>query len=159
MTGSALMAVLGTLGILYATGIVPPLNRQALVRNLGRQVMPFDLDQTTHNFKTTDTGGIETVIAKDPTNTEQIALIQAHLQHETMRFRTGDFSDPTAIHGVDMPGLGELAAGTANIQFNYTALPNGAQITYDTQDPRLVRALHHWFAAQLSDHGHDATGQ
>jgi len=159
VTGSALLSVLGTLGSLYAAGILPPLNRQAAVRDLGRQIMPFDLDQTTHNFKTTDTGGIEMVIAKDPTNTEQIALIQTHLQHEIMRFRTGDFSDPTAIHGADMPGVSELAAGATNIQFNYTALSNGAQITYTTQDPRLIQALHRWFAAQLSDHGHDATGQ
>ena len=156
VSGSILLAIDGTLGILYAAGILAPLNRQAVVRDLGRHVMPFDLDQTTHVFKTTDTGGIETVIAKDPANTEQIALIQQHLQHEAMRFRTGDFSDPTAIHGADMPGVSELVAGATYIQFSYTALPNGAQISYETPDPRLIQALHRWFAAQLSDHGHGA---
>jgi hypothetical protein len=40
-----------------------------------------------------------------------------------------------------------------------TALPNGAQITYTTQDAHLVTALHQWFGAQLSDHGHDTMSQ
>jgi hypothetical protein len=58
-----------------------------------------------------------------------------------------------------MPGLKELAAGAANITFSYAALPAGAQISYETTDPRLIDALHRWFAAQLADHGHDAMGQ
>ena len=41
----------------------------------------------------------------------------------------------------------------------YAALPNGAQISYETTDLRLIDALHRWFAAQLADHGHDAMGQ
>lgn len=40
----------------------------------------------------------------------------------------------------------------------YTPLPDGAQIQYATQDPGLIMALHQWFAAQLSDHGHHAVG-
>jgi hypothetical protein len=121
--------------------------------------MPFDLDRTIHVFKTTDTGGIETVIVKDAADSEQIALIQQHLQHEAMQFRAGDFGDPASIHGTGMPGLTELAAGAAKITFSYVALPNGAQIAYETTDPHLIDALHRWYAAQLADHGHDAMGQ
>jgi hypothetical protein len=55
-----------------------------------------------------------------------------------------------------MPGLRDLVAGAAKISVEYTALPNGAQIAYITQDPQLITALHQWFDAQLSDHGHDA---
>src|SRR6266496_3870596 len=113
--------------------------------------MPFDLDRTTHVFKTTDTGGIETVIAKDAADSEQIALIQQHLQHEAMQFRAGDFGAPATIHGATMPGLSELAAGAANMTFSYAALSDGAQISYATNDPILVDALHRWFAAQLAD--------
>jgi hypothetical protein len=76
-----------------------------------------------------------------------------------MQFRAGDFGDPATIHGMGMPGLTELAAGAMKITFSYAALPNGAQITYETKDPRLIDALHRWFAAQLADHGHDAMNQ
>jgi hypothetical protein len=157
--GCMLIGVLITLGVLAATGMLAGANRQAMVHEQGNAVMPFDLDQTTHVFKTTDTGGIETVITKDPADSQQIALIQQHLQHEVLRFRDGDFGDPATIHSTGMPGLKELAAGAAKITFSYAALPNGAQISYATNDPRLVDALHRWFAAQLADHGHDAMGQ
>ena len=157
--GCMLIGILITLGVLVATGMLAGANRQAMVHEQGSAVMPFDLNRTTHVFKTTETGGVETVIAKDAVDSEQIALIQQHLQHEAMRFREGDFGDPVTIHGATMPGLAELTADAANITFSYAAIPNGAQISYETNDPRLVDALHRWFAAQLADHGHDAMGQ
>ncbi|MDQ2996154.1 MAG: hypothetical protein M3R61_03735 [Chloroflexota bacterium] len=154
-----LIGILVTLGVLANISMRAGTNRQAMIHEQGSSVMPFDLDRTTHVFKTTETGGIEKVIAKDAADSEQIALIQQHLEHEVLRFREGSFSDPAAIHGATMPGLTELAAGAAKITFSYAALPNGAQISYETKDPRMVDALHRWFAAQLADHGHDALGQ
>jgi hypothetical protein len=56
-----------------------------------------------------------------------------------------------------MPGLAELrAAPLGRIAMTYRELPAGAEIVYTTADPALVTALHRWFAAQLTDHGHDA---
>jgi len=57
-----------------------------------------------------------------------------------------------------MPGLAELKAEAKQIEVRYSALPDGAQIRYTTKDPKLVAALHRWFDAQLSDHGHHASG-
>jgi hypothetical protein len=154
-----LIGILITLSVLAATGMLARANRQAMIHEQGSAFMPFDLDRTTHVFKSTEIGGIETVIAKDPADSQQIGLIQQHLEHQTMRFRDGDFGDPASIHGTGMPGLAELAAGASKFTFSYAALPNGAQINYETNDPRLIDALHRWFAAQLADHGHDAMGQ
>jgi len=84
-------------------------------------------------------------------------LIQSHRKEESEKFRKGDFSDPAKIHGEDMPGLAELKTGAQKIAVRYTALPDGAQIRYSTKDPKIVTALHQWFTAQLSDHGHHAT--
>jgi hypothetical protein len=56
-----------------------------------------------------------------------------------------------------MPGVKELARGAAQIKMEYTALSNGAQITFTTRDLQLITAIHRWFGAQLSDHGADAT--
>ena len=154
--GSVLVAVLATLSVLYAIGALTISNRQVIVRDRGTQIMPFDLEQTSHIFTPTSTGGVEKVIAKDPNNTEQIRLIQEHLRYEATQFSTGDFSDPAVIHDERMPGLAKLKAGATNIQFTYAPLPDGAQITYTTQDPTLITAIHDWFAAQLADHGRDA---
>jgi len=156
--GSVLLAVLGTLGVLSWAGwlAIPQTDRQATVHGMGSQVMPFDLSETQHVFEMTESGGVQQVIANDPADEAQIALIQQHLQHETMRFSGGDFSDPTSLHGGDLPGVEELAIGVAQVEIAYTSLPNGAQITFTTQDLRLITAIHRWFGAQLSDHGSDA---
>jgi hypothetical protein len=145
-------------GLLASTGVGGAPTRQEEVATRGAQVMPFDLAQTMHVFQPLEDGGRQTVTAKDPANSQQIALIQTHLQEEAAKFRQGDFSDPATIHGEDMPGLAALQAGARQIEIQYTPLPNGAQIQYTTQDPGLIMALHQWFAAQLSDHGHHAVG-
>src|SRR5437867_935236 len=104
-----------------------------MVHEMGAQVMPFDLSQTTHIFEMTESGGVQQVIAKDPGEATQIALIQQHIQHEAMLFSAGDFSDPSSLHGDTMPGVKELSAAAAQVKIEYTALANGAQITFTTQ--------------------------
>jgi hypothetical protein len=137
--------------------LIQPESRQEHIHHMGSGVMPFDLSKTTHVFQMTEEGGIQRVLAKDPADAKQIALVRQHLQHESERFQKGDFSDPAALHGEEMPGLRELAAGAARLTVTYASLPNGAEITFATQDIRLVTAVHQWFGAQLSEHGADAT--
>lgn len=131
-------------------------DRQAVVEARGAHVMPFDQAATTHGFAKTADGGIETVTANDASDTSQVALIRMHLQHEAQLFTSGDFSDPAAIHGMNMPGLAELERGAGHISFTYAEAPGGATITYQTADAGLVAALHTWFDAQITDHGQHA---
>lgn len=156
---STLLAILVTLGVLYWADrlTLPEANNQVMVRDMGSQVMPFDLDETTHIFEMTEGGGIQQVVAKNPDDSAQIALIQQHIQHEAILFSSGNFSDPTSLHGTEMPGVKDLAAGIETVEIEYANLPNGAQISFTTQDLGLITALHRWFGAQLSDHGADAT--
>jgi hypothetical protein len=128
-------------------------DRQSEVAARGAQVMSFDLTRTSHTFTDLADGGRESVVANDPSDAQQVALIRMHLQSEAQKFSSGNFSDPAEIHGNDMPGLAQLQAGYTSIQFQYEALPNGAAITYRTANPALVQAIHTWFAAQRSDHG------
>ena len=131
--------------------------RQTMVHEMGSQVMPFDLGKTQHIFQMTESGGIQLVVVKNMKDTDQISLIRQHLMHETMRFQSGDFSDPTSLHGASMPGISELSKGAAKIRIKYSEVPEGAQITFQTDDIHLITAIHRWFGAQLSDHGSDAT--
>lgn len=127
--------------------------RQAEVADRGTDVMPFDLDATTHRFDPTDTGLVQTVVADDPDDATQVALIRTHLAEEADRFRQGDFGDPAAIHGADMPGLAELEAGADAVAIALDDLPDGGRLSYTTDDPALVDALHRWAEAQTMDHG------
>jgi len=127
--------------------------RQVEVASKGAEVMPFDLEKTTHIFEKLDNGGLQQVLVDESGGTEQVALIRQHLAEEAERFAQGNFHDPSMIHGEAMPGLHELAMGAADIQIEYSEIPEGGQILYSTDKPDLVQAIHAWFDAQLSDHG------
>lgn len=131
--------------------------RQTDVAALGAEVMPFDLDATTHVFAKTENGGLQTVVA-DSDDAEQIELIRMHLGEEAERFSRGDFHDPEMIHGADMPGLHTLVMGAERIEITYAEVERGAEIRYETDETPLVEAIHAWFDAQVADHGEHAQG-
>jgi hypothetical protein len=128
-------------------------DRQKVVAQRGQTVMPFDLEQTTHRFTPTATGGTQDVVADQRGDAEQVDLIRAHLRKEAQAFSRGDFSDPARIHGADMPGLAELQDDYDRFEVRYEERADGATLTYTTEDSALVDALHSWFEAQLGDHG------
>ncbi len=129
--------------------------KQAQVVERGRSVMPFDIDRSMHHFEKTPSGGVQRVVSTDR-DPQQISLIREHLKAEAERFARGDFSDPSTIHGPEMPGLKTLAAGAGRIDIRYAEIPGGAQISYDSVDSSVVSAIHRWFDAQLQEHGHHA---
>jgi len=132
-------------------------DRELEVAERGHQVMPFDLDRSTHVFEAQSFGGIQQVVSDD-NDPQQIQLIQSHLETEVELFQIGDFSDPAFIHGEDMPGLAELQAGYKSIEVVYEPLSDGGKITYAAKDAELILAIQAWFEAQLADHGAHATG-
>lgn len=127
------------------------------VAERGAHVMPFDLEKTLHIFTKTSRGGLQQVVAKDASDSEQIGLIRRHLSQIARDFRDGNFSAPTRIHGEAMPGLADLkAAQPGQIRIEYRERADGAQISYATASPRLAAAIHQWFDAQLRDHARHA---
>ena len=130
--------------------------QQQHVHDMSHSVMPFDVAKTVHIFKMTESGGMERVVVKDKSDTDQVLLIQQHLRKEADRFQHGDYSDPAMLHGSNMPGLKELQLGAKGVKVSYSALADGAEIAFKTTDPHLLTAIHRWFGAQLSEHGSDA---
>jgi hypothetical protein len=129
-------------------------SRQEAVRERSADVMPFDMNATTHIFTKTPEGGVQRVVVKSPEDTKQAALIRGHLKEIADRFARGDFGAPTDVHGAEMPGLAALkAAVPGELHVHYRDLQSGAEIQYSSRDPKLVSALHEWFDAQLADHG------
>jgi hypothetical protein len=161
MSRRAFAAAMGLIGMIGSVaGCAAPAgdaSRQATVASRGAEVMPFDLNATTHTFTKTEAGGRQVVTAHDPNDRTQIDLIRQHLQAERANFANGNFSDPARIHGMDMPGVSELSAGYARITVTYAERPDGAELTYTTEDAALVAAIHAWFDRQLMDHGTHAT--
>jgi hypothetical protein len=44
----------------------------------------------------------------------------------------------------------------SNIDIRFETREDGARLTYTTDDPQLIAALHRWGDAQVSDHGDHA---
>ncbi|VVD92955.1 membrane associated protein [Pandoraea communis] len=142
--------------VLSPSAVADDTARRTDVSRHGAEVMPFSLAATTHIFAKTVDGGIQQVVTKhhDP---KQVALIREHLAIIARQFSAGDFEAPEQIHGIDMPGLAALrTAKPGELKIDYRDLPDGGEIVFRTEAPRLITALHEWFDAQLSDHGRDA---
>lgn len=123
------------------------------VKQRTQQIVPYSEEQTLQMFTKTVHGGVQHVVVKSAENTEQIKLIQAHLQKMVENFSKGDFSETAQMHGDNMAGLAQLKmAKPYDIKYEYKALPKGAQIHYSTEEPKFAQALHEWFDAQTSDH-------
>lgn len=139
-------------GTALADATAAPSAHEAMVERGSKEVMPFDLNRTMHVFEPTADGGVQTVMVHDG-DPHQVALVRSHLRKEAAAFARGNYSDPATIHGATMPGLAQLRAGTVRMVVRYSDSINGASITYKTSDPALIAAIHHWFAAQVKDHG------
>ncbi len=130
--------------------------RRHMVHSRSSLVMPFDMSKVTHYFLDMKSGGVLKIKAKDSKDTTQINLIREHLQKEHDLFSNGNFSDPKALHGKNMPGTGILSKSKEKFKVNYKVLSDGAQLTFISEDQAVIKAFHEWFAAQLRDHGRDA---
>lgn len=137
-------------------GADPAASRQDRVRAAGSQVMPFALDQTLHTFDKTADGGIQRVRVRDNAP-EQVAAIRSHLSEIAAAFAARDFAKPAHVHGAGMPGLAQMqSAAPGELDVRYRDVDGGAEITYVGHTAGVIDAVHHWFDAQLSDHGRDA---
>ncbi len=155
----SVIAKLAVLALVFFQGGVFAETSQERGHRMSYHVMPFEMSKTVHVFEMTETGGIQRVLARDPDDADQIALIRQHLKHEAERFRNGDYSDPATLHGADMPGLAELQANPSGVEVTYSELAAGAQLSFQTDDLQLLTAVHRWFGAQLSEHGDDARAE
>jgi hypothetical protein len=90
---------LTVLAVLAACRPAGPTDRQAEVAERGSRIMPFDLDAATHRFDPDPDGLTQTVVADDPSDSDQVALVREHVRDEADRFARGDFDDPAHIHG------------------------------------------------------------
>lgn len=131
---------------------LPRSPRQAQVEQRSTGVMPFDMNRTMHMFTPSKNGGVQTVMSTDG-DPHQIGLIRSHLRKEARAFARGNYADPASIHGMNMPGLAQMRAGTRHIAVRYANSENGGTITFATSDSSLIAAIHRWFAAQVNDHG------
>jgi len=145
---AALVAVGGT-----ASAAPPP--AQAVIEQRSERVMPFDMKRSTHMFRPTPSGGVQTVVSTDG-DRKQVALVRAHLRSIASSFARGDFADPVRIHGASAPGLAALRRDWRHLRVSYADVRNGGAVTFGSTEPTVISAIHAFFAMQVRDHGQHA---
>ncbi len=156
VAGIAVLSFIVALGALYAVGSRSKRNRAGNAESSNSETRPFDTRKAKQIFQLLLNGGLQTVVIIDTADQEQIVLIQARLKDQAEKFQKGDFSDSVMIHGNDMPGLAEMQLGVKQITIRYDPLSDGGQISYSTANPELVKSIHRWLMAQLSDQSKNA---
>ena len=151
VAGIAVLSFVVALGILYALGSKSRRGRSGDAESLNAEVKPFDPRKTKQMFQLLLDGGLQTVVIVNPADDEQIVLIQRRLRRQAESFQKGDFSDVLVTPGTEMPGVAEMQLGVKQITIRYEPLSDGGQISYSSANPELVKSIHRWLMAQLSE--------
>jgi hypothetical protein len=140
------------LTLAWCIGTAAAQNAGVVQRGESHDGMGFSQTTTTHHFYLTRTGGTIQVTAKDPKNTEQIAMVQMHLKHIVGRFSAGDFSIPHFVHDTNPPGADTMRRLRSSIRYTSEALENGGSIKIETDSPEALAAIHDFLRFQIKDH-------
>lgn len=120
---------------------------------LGRaaEVMNLDAALLTYQVAPNDRGGSVTVEVNSDFEFEEIGKLHKYLREQQARFREGDFGAERRIHGDDTPGLDALERGHDRLMVSYVDLPTGGTLTFRSDDPELVAAVHEWLNRVVID--------
>ena len=124
----------------------------AAVDARGGHVMGFDQQRTVHHFRLYADGGAIDVGVRDPVHTADRTAIRQHLPHVAMLFADGRFDLPMLVHGVDVPGTGDLARLRTAVTYTYVETPAGGRVDIVTRHPDALAAVHRFLAFQIADH-------
>jgi hypothetical protein len=86
-----------------------------------------------HMFLPDANGGVLEIVVHDM-DQAQISLVRSHLLQEAAKFTSGNYWDPTYIHGKTMPGLDRLQSGALRVSVRYFETSSGAAITFSSTD-------------------------
>ena len=99
-------------------------------------------DPFLHMFRELFDGGVQEVVADSMVSHPKIVILQRSLRKKAGEYAKGDYADPDRRSSAAQ----KLRSQASRIAITYADLPRGGSITFRTQDPTLVRALHEWMA-------------
>ena len=130
----------------------------AAMQARGRMVMGVDQYASAHVFEDLDDGGRIVLDAGSASDAAGIAAIRQHMRDIAAAFRSGDFARPFAVHAQVVRGTSVMAARRAQIRYEASDRPQGAEVRIRTTDAAAVTAIHTFLAFQRTAHhaaGHE----
>ncbi|MEO8140029.1 MAG: hypothetical protein ABI742_10300 [Gemmatimonadota bacterium] len=141
----------------------PPANTPADARfqgvqSRGADVMGVDQYTSMHVFENLADGGRILLVRQDTTDAAGTATIRAHLRSIADSFSHGNFSNPSAVHDMVVPGTETMARLRDRITYREQDRPGGGEVRITTTDPEALAAIRDFLAFQRMDHraaGHE----
>jgi hypothetical protein len=124
----------------------------AAMKERGKHTMGFDQDATTHHFLIRPDGGAIQVVANRSDDDESVNAIRHHLSQIRDQFAAGNFEAPFETHAEAPPGVTEMKAHAAAIDYAYQQLPAGAEVLIFTKDPAALQAVRSFLEYQIREH-------
>ena len=130
----------------------------AAMQARGQAVMGVDQYASAHVFEDLEDGGRIVLDADTFADTAGIVAIRRHMRDIASAFRAGDFARPFAVHAQVVPGTAVMTARHAEITYEATDRPRGAEVRIRTTEAAAVGAIHEFLAFQRAAHhaaGHE----
>lgn len=131
---------------------VKQMQKDAELKKRGTLAMGFDQDKTTHQFRTSATGGSIEVDVRDPADAASREQIRTHLKDIAAAFAKGDFAKPFQTHAEVPPGVPAMRRLRAVIHYKYEETAGGGAVRISTSDPVALKAVHAFLAYQAREH-------
>jgi len=112
---------------------------------IGAPATPFTDRNSTQVFQKNQAGGLQQVVAKDPSDKQLVGAIRSYMEAEAQRFGDGDYSG----HFKGVTHLKAVKPGAIHI--TYRNVMGGAAIDYVGADAAAVDAIHKWLDAEIPD--------
>jgi hypothetical protein len=131
----------------------------AAMQARGQTVMGVDQYASAHVFEDLVDGGRIILEVGNAADTAGIVAIRRHMRDIATAFQAGDFARPFRVHAQLVPGTSVMAAHRANITYDATDRPRGAEVRLRTTDSAAVAAIHAFLGFQRTAHhaaGHEA---
>ena len=121
------------------------------VQTRGHTAMGVDQYTSIHRFESLPYGG-RIRLQRDPSDSQGVARIRAHMRTIARAFARGDFALPGFVHDREVPGTAVMAARRSGIRYTADTLPGGGQVRLESSDPVAITAIHEFLAFQRLDH-------
>lgn len=118
----------------------------------GDHAMGFSHEKTTHHFYLRPDGGVISVSANDPSDTDSVSKIRHHLRMISQLFPRGDFSMPAFIHDQTPPGVEVMKRLADQIAYRWVETASGAEVRISSRSKEAVEAVHDFLRFQITDH-------
>jgi len=151
-----LVVLVGGASVAWARGQKTPKPPDEDKSRPAAESVGFDADAATQVLVKSSSGGVQRITARESSDANQIGRIRATLRKIADDFAGYYVTEAMQAHGPASAALATLVTTEpGSLRTEYLEIRGGAEVRYTSDDPKIVAALHQWFASLSADRATD----